>query len=130
MFYVGDILWLSTRKDIDLLPEDFSGAARWNGEEANFLGLFFKRQSVYLTPGLLLWFKNGKLHRDKDSLDGPGPALMTTDGLQEWYREGEWHREDGPAVTQHSTTGYATTYYWYYCGIYYGNGLDRPSNFP
>ena len=63
----------------------------------------------------------GSLHRED------GPALIGVTGIQEWFKHGKPHREDGPAYI---VNGYPEKQQWYYEGKFYGNGPDRPANFP
>lgn len=43
--------------------------------------------------GTLVWFKNGRKHRED------GPCAIRPDGYEYWGINGRWHREDGPALT-------------------------------
>jgi protein associated with RNAse G/E len=44
--------------------------------------------------GTQKWYKNGKLHRDRDE-----PAVIKADGSRWWYKDGKYHRDgDEPAV--------------------------------
>lgn len=49
---------------------------------------------VYESSGAQYWYKNGKLHRDRDK-----PAVIDREGAQYWYKNGKFHREgDKPAI--------------------------------
>ena len=50
-----------------------------------------------------------------------------------WWKNGRFHREDGPAKISQSDLvilDNAKNNEWYYEGISYGYGLDKPKNFP
>ena len=48
----------------------------------------------YLQGNDLVWYKEGKAHRDNDL-----PSMLLGEGVQMWYCEGELHREnDLPAI--------------------------------
>jgi hypothetical protein len=42
--------------------------------------------------GMVVWYKNGKQHRDK------GPATILENGSKGWFKNDKLHRIDGPAV--------------------------------
>lgn len=50
------------------------------------------RNGRYDENGSVVWYKNGKKHRED------GPACIWSDGSKAWYLNGKLHREDGPAV--------------------------------
>ena len=50
--------------------------------------------------GGLVWYKNGKIHRDGDK-----PAYIGADGSLEWWKNGEYHRDgDKPAEIREDGT--------------------------
>ncbi len=67
------------------------------------------------SEGNKIWYKNGKLHRNKDL-----PAVEYANGNKYWYKNGELHRDnDKPAVE--GNNGYK---FWYKGGLKHReNGL-------
>ena len=64
-----------------------------------------------------------QLHR----LDGPALYYNNNKdkGYQAWYQNDKLHRKDGPAII--TKTGEQQ---WFYKGIFYGIGIEKPANFP
>ena len=66
-------------------------------------------QAIIDKYGALIWYKEGKRHRDGDQ-----PAIIYANGTQYWYKEGEMYRDgDQPVII------YADgTQYWFKEGEY------------
>jgi len=46
----------------------------------------------------IIYYKDGKLHREDGSPTVNGPAVEHANGRKEWWINGKIHREDGPAI--------------------------------
>ena len=67
--------------------------------------------------GTLLWYKNGKEHRDDDK-----PARILADGRLEWYKNGLLHRDgDKPALIDASGS-----LWWFKNRLFHRDG-DKPA---
>ena len=71
-----------------------------------------KIERVVNSIGSILYYKDGKLHRDD------GPAVIHPDGSEKWIRDDNFHREDGPAIIHPS--GYER---WFMDGERWSNVL-------
>ena len=110
--------------------------------------LWFQEMHIYLKlmeitieiDDRILWFKNGKLHRDDDL-----PAVLWLDGTRAWYQNGETHRDnDKPAFInpwgdqhwyqnglRHRENDLPASIYVYGQTIWYFNGQKhRENNLP
>ena len=61
MFYVGNVLWFSDKQET--IPDQFTG-------------IVYQSYSQGFMSDYMAWYKDGKLHRDENSLEGDGPARI------------------------------------------------------
>jgi len=70
MFLVGDVYWAEAGDCFISLPEKFTGTVRW-------------------VSGTTIWYKDGLPHRDHDSPDGMGPALISPFCEDQYFYHGQ-----------------------------------------
>ena len=71
------------------------------------------RNGVENYNGVLLHYKNGRVHRED------GPAKIWPDGTMEWWFNGEIHNEDGPSAIHEYIQTTPLKYTWHIHGVGY-----------